>query len=84
MGSAMATYCGQNYGAGKYGRIREGIKGENTWGWELSGLLWSLLWSHTTYRLQSDSVSLQVLKVLRSYTGGESTWNMICLSLFYV
>lgn len=27
MGSAMATYCGQNYGAGKYGRIREGIKG---------------------------------------------------------
>ena len=25
MGSAMATYCGQNYGAGKYDRIRRGI-----------------------------------------------------------
>lgn len=25
-GSAMATYCGQNYGAGKYSRIREGIR----------------------------------------------------------
>lgn len=26
IGSAMATYCGQNYGAGKYDRIRKGIK----------------------------------------------------------
>lgn len=26
LGSAMATYCGQNYGARKYDRIREGMK----------------------------------------------------------
>lgn len=26
LGSSMATYCGQNYGAGKYDRIRQGIK----------------------------------------------------------
>lgn len=26
IGSAMATYCGQNYGAGKYNRVKEGIK----------------------------------------------------------
>ncbi len=26
LGSSMATYCGQNYGAGKYARIREGMK----------------------------------------------------------
>ena len=26
LGSSMATYCGQNYGAGKYSRIREGMK----------------------------------------------------------
>lgn len=26
LGSAMATYCGQNYGAKKYDRIRQGIK----------------------------------------------------------
>lgn len=26
MGSTMATFAGQNYGAGKYGRIREGLK----------------------------------------------------------
>ncbi|MCD8039196.1 MAG: MATE family efflux transporter [Lachnospiraceae bacterium] len=26
LGSSMATYCGQNYGAGKYGRIRRGMK----------------------------------------------------------
>lgn len=27
LGSSMATYCGQNYGAGKYDRIRQGMKG---------------------------------------------------------
>ncbi|MBO5031055.1 MAG: MATE family efflux transporter [Lachnospiraceae bacterium] len=26
LGSSMATYCGQNYGAGKYDRIRQGIR----------------------------------------------------------
>lgn len=26
LGAAMATYCGQNYGAGKYDRIRKGMK----------------------------------------------------------
>ena len=26
LGSSMATYCGQNYGAGKYDRIRQGLK----------------------------------------------------------
>ena len=26
IGSSMATFCGQNYGAGKYDRIRQGIK----------------------------------------------------------
>lgn len=26
LGAAMATYCGQNYGAKEYGRIREGLK----------------------------------------------------------
>lgn len=26
-GASMATYCGQNYGAGKYDRIRQGLKG---------------------------------------------------------
>lgn len=26
IGSAMATYCGQNYGAGRYDRIRKGMK----------------------------------------------------------
>ena len=25
LGSAVATYCGQNYGAGEYGRIRRGV-----------------------------------------------------------
>jgi Na+-driven multidrug efflux pump len=26
LGTTMATYCSQNYGAGEYGRIREGLK----------------------------------------------------------
>lgn len=34
-GTTMATYCGQNYGAGEYGRIRTGVKEVLyiTWGW---------------------------------------------------
>ncbi|MBD5136264.1 MAG: MATE family efflux transporter [Lachnospiraceae bacterium] len=34
-GTTMATYCGQNLGAGEYGRIRQGVKIVLfiTWGW---------------------------------------------------
>lgn len=35
LGSSMATYCGQNYGANRYDRIREGIKEVL-----LAGLVW--------------------------------------------
>lgn len=27
LGATMATYCGQNYGAGEYGRIKKGVNG---------------------------------------------------------
>ncbi len=37
-GSAMATFCGQNYGAGKYDRIRQGLKSVL-----LLGLGWAIL-----------------------------------------
>lgn len=36
LGSAMATYCSQNYGAGEYGRIRQGMKGVL-----ILGMLWA-------------------------------------------
>lgn len=35
LGSSMATYCGQNYGANRYDRIREGIRDVL-----LAGLVW--------------------------------------------
>lgn len=38
LGSAMATFCGQNYGAKKYDRIREGIKSALLLGW-----LWAIM-----------------------------------------
>ena len=45
LGSAMATYCGQNYGAKKYDRIREGIKSALFLGWSWAILV--ILMAHT-------------------------------------
>lgn len=38
LGSSMATYCGQNYGAGRYDRIRQGMKASL-----LLGVIWDTL-----------------------------------------
>lgn len=48
IGSAMATYCGQNYGAGKYDRIRDGLKAALTLGTVWSALV--VLMAHTISR----------------------------------
>ncbi len=39
LGSSMATYCGQNYGAGKYDRIRKGMKDAL-----ILGSVWIIYW----------------------------------------
>lgn len=44
-GASMATYCGQNYGAGKYDRIRQGLKAVTGIGCVFSVIIFIL--SHT-------------------------------------
>lgn len=49
LGSVMATYCGQNFGAKEYGRIREGLRSAL-----LIGVIWSVIVfiiSHTVSEL---------------------------------
>lgn len=43
MGITMATFCGQNYGAGKFGRVRAGVRQALfiTWGWTFVTILLS-------------------------------------------
>ena len=43
MGMTMATFCGQNFGAGKYDRMKMGIKNALfiTWGWSVLVILMS-------------------------------------------
>lgn len=58
LGSAMATYCGQNYGAGKYDRIRQGIK---------SALLLGSIWAAAVF-LMAHTISPYLIRFIASTT----------------
>lgn len=63
MGLTIATFCGQNYGAGKYDRVRQGIKTALgiTWGWTLIVILLSYTIAPQMIYLVSGSRNAQVL-----------------------
>lgn len=58
LGSAMATYCGQNYGAKKYDRIRQGVK---------SALLLGGCWAAVIFIL-AHTVSPYLIRFIASTT----------------
>lgn len=61
LGSTMATYSGQNYGAGKYGRIREGLK---------TALLMGCGWS-VAVLVMAHTVSKYLIGFIASTNNGE-------------
>lgn len=56
LGSSMATYCGQNYGAARYDRIRQGIK---------SVLLLGIIWDGVVFIL-AHTVSPYLIRFITS------------------
>lgn len=61
LGSTMATFGGQNYGAGKYGRIRQGVK---------TALLMGLGWSAVVF-VMAHTISEYLIGFIASTDSGE-------------
>ena len=69
MGVTMATYCGQNLGAGQIRRIRTGIRNSLllTWGWSLMVILLSYLAAPFLVSLVTGSTNPQVARTASLY-----------------
>lgn len=61
LGSAMATYCGQNYGAKRFGRIRQGIR---------ASLLIAAIWSVAVFII-CHTVEGALIRFVASTTDAE-------------
>ncbi len=83
LGSSMATYCGQNYGAGKYSRIRKGMK--DVLG---IGFVWSvivIIMAHTIspYLIQfiASSDSSEIIYWGRTYLELDMSFLPVCVGI---
>ncbi len=83
MGSAMATYCGQNYGAGKYGRIREGIKGVLGLGavWAVVVFIMAHTISPYLIRFITSSDSPEIIYWGRKYLEYDMSFIILCVGI---
>ena len=83
MGSAMATYCGQNYGAGKYGRIREGIKGALGLGavWAVVVFIMAHTISPYLIRFITSSESPEIIYWGRKYLEYDMSFIILCAGI---
>ena len=83
MGSAMATYCGQNYGAGKYGRIREGIKGALGLGavWAVVVFIMAHTLSPYLIRFITSSESPEIIYWGRKYLEYDMSFIILCVGI---
>lgn len=83
MGSAMATYCGQNYGAGKYGRIREGIKGALGLGavWAVVIFIMAHTISPYLIRFITSSDSPEIIYWGRKYLEYDMSFIILCVGI---
>ena len=83
MVSAMATYCGQNYGAGKYGRIREGIKGALGLGavWAVVVFIMAHTISPYLIRFITSSDSPEIIYWGRKYLEYDMSFIILCVGI---
>ena len=83
MGSAMATYCGQNYGDGKYGRIREGIKGALGLGavWAVAVFIMAHTISPYLIRFIASSDSPEIIYWGRKYLEYDMSFIILCVGI---
>lgn len=83
MGSAMATYCGQNYGAGKYGRIREGIRGALGLGavWAVAVFIMAHTISPYLIRFIASSDSPEIIYWGKTYLEYDMSFIILCVGI---
>ncbi len=69
LGATLATYCGQNLGAGKYSRIRKGIRDTVllTWGWCICVIGAAYAFSPALVRLITSATGREVVETASLY-----------------
>ena len=69
LGTTLSTYCGQNLGAGKYSRIKKGLKDTLflTWGWCIIVLFLTYTLAPTFIRLITASTEPEIIETATLY-----------------
>lgn len=81
LGSSMATYCGQNYGAGRYDRIRQGMKGVLLIGAVWDGIVFVLAHTVSPYliRFLTSSDNEEIIYWGTMYLRVDMSFLLVCL-----
>lgn len=81
LGSSMATYCGQNYGAGRYDRIRQGMKSVLLIGAAWDGIVFVLAHTVSPYliRFITSSDNEEIIYWGTTYLRVDMSFLLVCL-----
>ena len=81
LGSSMATYCGQNFGAGRYDRIRQGIKSVLLIGAVWDGIVFILAHTVSPYliRFITSSDNREIIYWGTTYLKVDMSFLLVCL-----
>ncbi len=81
LGSSMATYCGQNYGAGRYDRIRQGMKSVLLIGAVWDGIVFVLAHTVSPYliRFLTSSDNEEIIYWGTTYLRVDMSFLLVCL-----
>ena len=80
-GASMATYCGQNYGAGKYDRIRQGLKAVLGIGCVFSVIIFILSHTRSPYLISfiASSKNKEVIYWGTQYLVYDMSFQVVCV-----
>lgn len=81
LGSSMATYCGQNYGAGRYDRIRQGMKSVLILGAVWDGIVFILAHTISPYLIcfLTSSDNEEIIYWGTTYLKVDMSFLLVCL-----
>lgn len=85
LGTALATFCGQNLGAGKYSRIKIALRDTTliTWGWSLLVILLANTISPQIIRMITATVEPEIIETASLYLRVDTAFyfipSVICL-----
>jgi len=69
LGATLATFCGQNLGAGKYSRIKTGLRDTTliTWAWSLLAMLASYTIAPQLIQLVTATTEIEIIETASLY-----------------